>query len=235
MYGTGLQRTALERKVGDWIGKERKGKVLYKQVEFKIRGIAPTIMHSGRLANPLDLIAKEFKRFSSKKKKTDDDFRTMADLEWIGSLYCSEQGEFGVTGNAVSIVGFGKPIWPAENIESMLAAAARKKRLGEQFKIGVMIETDAPLLYSGPQSVEELFADARFRDTRSVTVGMATVMRTRPIFRDWTLKFTASYLPDVVNEHEVKEAVETAGVMVGLSDYRPKFGRFIVENGNGHK
>ena len=60
----------------------------------------------------------------------------------------------------------------------------------------------------------------------------STVMRTRPIFREWELEFTVHFMPDIVDEHSLDEAVEIAGKLIGLSDYRPKYGRFEVQRAN---
>jgi hypothetical protein len=48
------------------------------------------------------------------------------------------------------------------------------------------------------------------------------------MFRQWELDFTVHYLPDILNDAQVREAMVTAGRIIGLGDYRPKFGRFDV-------
>jgi hypothetical protein len=54
-------------------------------------------------------------------------------------------------------------------------------------------------------------------------------MRYRPIFRNWSLSATVMVNEDVVNLNEVKKALVDAGALIGLGDYRPRFGRFNVE------
>jgi hypothetical protein len=54
-------------------------------------------------------------------------------------------------------------------------------------------------------------------------------MRYRPIFRRWSLSATIAINEEVVNVNEVKKAVTDAGALIGLGDYRPRFGRFNVE------
>jgi hypothetical protein len=58
---------------------------------------------------------------------------------------------------------------------------------------------------------------------------MAKIMRYRPIFRNWSLSATVMVNEDVVNLNEVKKALVDAGNLIGLGDYRPRFGRFDVE------
>jgi hypothetical protein len=151
-------------------------------------------------------------------------------LEWLGSLYTEHStGKFEVDQNGTLVVsGYGRVVWPGENIEAMLISAAKKKRLGQQFRAGVMVDGDFPLIHDGPKTVEALCGNLAFMDVRGVDVGGKRVQRTRPIFRNWSLKFRVSYLPDLVNEKDLVQSVNEAGRTIGLSDYRPKYGRFVV-------
>lgn len=52
----------------------------------------------------------------------------------------------------------------------------------------------------------------------------------RPALREgWGLPFTLIIYDDTIPEMEVKQALEYAGMMVGLVAHRPEFGRFKVE------
>ena len=53
-----------------------------------------------------------------------------------------------------------------------------------------------------------------------------SVLRTRPIFPVWELTFTLNYAEDVVNIDQIKQVVEDGGRLVGLCDWKPKFGRY---------
>lgn len=203
---------------------------MYREIEFEIQGVAPTLLHSGRLADPLDPIVKEMKRIHSKRKKTDEDLDALSKLEWLGSFYFEEEGVFEVKGTDVAITGYGRPHWPSENLERMLQDAAAKNRLGKQFKAGIYVPENAHLIYDGPETIDMLFHDRRFWDRRSAKIQKNTVQRTRPIFRNWKLRFKVHHLPDVVDDSAVREAVEVAGRLIGLSDNRPKYGRFEVLN-----
>jgi hypothetical protein len=55
------------------------------------------------------------------------------------------------------------------------------------------------------------------------------VYRTRPMFTDWSATFEVCYDPDQINEGDLKKAIADAGRMVGLCDFRPKYGRFEME------
>lgn len=186
---------------------------MYESLKYHIRGLTPTLMHNGRLSNPLDPFAKAIKEFSGKRKKTDADHHAMAKLEWEGSLYLDANGH---------------PAWPGENIEAGLCEAAKKLKLGKQFKAGLLSDGVWPLIYDGPKTIAELAADPRFIDTRRVVVKTSSVQRTRPIFHEWELKFTVSFMADMLNAKEIDQVLGIMGTVIGLSDHRPRYGRFEI-------
>jgi hypothetical protein len=57
---------------------------------YKLTGIRPLIMHNGRMADPLDPMAKKLKKLSGERKKTDATHEKMAEIEWEASLYWSD-------------------------------------------------------------------------------------------------------------------------------------------------
>lgn len=184
-------------------------------ITFKLTGIAPLIMHSGRLADPLDPATKSLKEITSKRKKTDEDLSEMARREWLGGLYLNEKGEV---------------CMPGENIEAMLVEAAGAQKMKKFFKAGVFCEGIFKVEYSGPKNIEKLWDSGEFRLTAGCKLnGKVRIMRTRPIFREWALTCTVSYFPQVVDRKNVVDAMEYAAVFVGLGDWRPRYGRFSSE------
>lgn len=187
---------------------------MYKTINFHLQGIAPLLLHNGHLADPLNEWAKAMKEVSSKRKKTDDDHAELGRLEWHGGLYLNEDQQ---------------PIVPGENIEAMLIEAGRKQKLGKQFQAGVLSDGQWLIKHDGPKKIDALWADKRFRDRRRAKVnGGSSVMRTRPMFRSWAIDLVVQFLPELLNQSQVVEAMNTAGRIIGLGDYHPKFGRFEV-------
>lgn len=185
-----------------------------KQLKVKIKGLSPLLMHSDRFANPLDKATKAHKELTGKRKKTDADHEAIAKSEWMGSLYYNES------------VG---PYIPGQNLDATLQEAAKLQKLGKKFKQAVMVlENEIPLQYKGPREPEALF-DAGFVDVRGVKVAMAKLMRCRPKFNEWAAEFTVAYNEDVLNGEEVRKAIADAGALIGVCDYRPRFGKFAAE------
>ncbi|MBA9063155.1 hypothetical protein GGQ91_002543 [Methylobacterium fujisawaense] len=185
----------------------------YQRLRFKLTSVSPLVMHNGRLANPLDPMAKALKVVSGKRGKTDADFEELARIEFLGGLYVGEDG----------------PCIPGELIEATLIAAAKKSKRGPAAKAGLLSDGNHRLVYDGPRAPDDLWSDERFRLVAGVRVGQARVMRTRPIFRNWSAEIFVDFMPGQLNPAEVAEMVRTAGEVVGLGDWRPRFGRFTVE------
>lgn len=183
-------------------------------MEFRITltGTRPILMHSSRLANPLDRTVKAMKAITRKKTKSDDDHEELARLEFAGSLYIhSELG----------------PYIPGENIERCLVDAAKITRQGTALVRALFIQTDLnPLVYRGPRTVEELWADENFRHVASVKVQQSRTMRTRPQFREWEVAAMGVMDTKLMDIPDLRAFADTAGRMIGLGDWRPRFGRF---------
>jgi hypothetical protein len=201
-----------------------------KELNVSIQGTVAMLLQNGRMANPLDPMSKELKKITGKKKKTDDDHELMSRIEWYGGLYTTEDGLIKVTGNIVSVEQkFGRVCIPSDLLESALIQGGKAFRKGEAFKAGVFVDHHPLLVYDGPKDVEEMLHGGGFRDTRKVGIMGKSVMRTRVIFKaGWKLNFTISYIPSLLDEREVLEALEVVGNTKGIGTYRPKFGRFKV-------
>lgn len=185
-------------------------------MDFRItlEGTGALLMHNARLSNPLDPAAKAVKKYSSKRKKTEDDHAEIAHLEFIGSLYFDPSGG---------------PYIPGDNIWRSLYDAALKSRRGPKIKEGVLITTDVnPLGGFGkrPATAEELWKDENFRHYASAKVQRQRVTRCRPIFRTWKVEAEGILDTDVLDFSDLEQIAETAGLLVGLGDWRPKYGRF---------
>lgn len=188
---------------------------MYEVISFHVRGLVPCIMHNGRLADPLDPITKEMKLLTGLKKKTDDVLAKIADLEVLGGLYVDENNH---------------PCWPGHVIEAMIRSAAKKQRRGNDVLSAVICDGNFPLIYNGPKDAEKVAKDPKFRLRVACVVDRKRIMRSRPMFSQWELKFDVHYEPSVLNEETVIGFMRDAGQYVGLSTWRPKYGRFeIVE------
>lgn len=183
-------------------------------VSVRVTGTRPLLVHRGGLANPLDPHAKAISEIAKKRNKTDADYAELARREWIGSLYYEDD------------IG---PFIPAEMMEACIVAGGKKHKLGTAIKQAFQVEGDGriPIEYTGPRKLAALEkeGDAFFLDSM-VKVGMSKTTRRRPMFKKWGLTFDAVLDPTVLDKDQISLAIETAGRLVGLGDWRPRYGRF---------
>jgi hypothetical protein len=181
---------------------------------LRITGTSPLMMHSDRLANPLLPESKAHRELTSKRKKTDDDHLAIARSEFIAGAYFDDR------------VGF---FIPGQNFDATFWSGAKLQKMGVHWKRGAMVMTDrVKLEFSGPNTPAKLWEDTRFVDCRGVKVGQAKIMRYRPIFLDWAATLEVVVNPDVLDVAEAKKAIEDSGKLIGVCEYRPRFGRFEV-------
>ena len=189
-----------------------------KTLKLKLTGAAPLLMHNGRLADQLDPITKELKNAAkSAAKGTDAGQERTARLEYAGSLYQREDGSLYL---------------PAPAIERMLrdGSVGVQKGLKKGFAAAVIVNEDAVFTHEGKQGKT---ADALYDAGHVLRVGVkvttSRVMRTRPMFNKWTALVSVDYVAELVDRDMVLRAAEYGGQVVGLGDWRPRFGRFTVE------
>lgn len=172
------------------------------------------MMHADTLANPLSPITKAHKELTSKRKKVDDDHFAIAKSEFTAGCYWSKDDGFYV---------------PGQNFDATFLAGAKLQKLGVHWKRGALVlENRVKLLHDGPVDPEKLWEDPTFVDCRGVKIGSAKLMRYRPIFLDWAAELSVSVNTDVLDSKEAKKAIEDAGALIGVCEYRPRFGRFEV-------
>jgi hypothetical protein len=184
------------------------------QFEMTLTGTAPLLMHSARLSDPLDPATKALAAVTGKRKKTDEDHAEVARLEHAGSLYIDDT------------LG---PYIPGQNIEAALFRGASKHKLMSTLKPALLIPEEVnPLVYRGPRAVAGLWADKTYVHRASVKVGTSRVIRTRPVFPAWSVTVAGVLDTEVVDPASFVSVAETAGRLIGLGDWRPRFGRFDV-------
>lgn len=187
-----------------------------KTFRATITGVSPLMMHAERLADPTNPLTKELKKHTKKKLKTDDDLALIKRLEWRAGLYTDDQD---------------RPAVPVDWLLAALKEGARKVKLGKQASAGIFDPGVPffPVTFDAPDGgLEALYADGRFCDYRGVGVQGKRTMRARPLFPDWSLSFELLYDPETIEGGQIEDALRTAGQLLGIGDYRPRFGRFVV-------
>lgn len=187
-------------------------------IKFKFVGTGALLMHSTRGVDPTDPGTIELKKLTATRKKTDEIHTQVARMEWeLGMYFDPEMG----------------PYIPTANLRSVIIEGAKFAKLGATVKRATIMEDErARLEYNGPRSIEAMWKAGSFRDVRSVVVGTSRVMRSRPVFRGWSLSFLLLFDPEAIERAALVKAAEDGGRLIGLGDFRPAnggpCGRFSV-------
>ncbi len=113
---------------------------------------------------------------------------------------------------------------PGEHIEkSMTKAAVQFKYKGKK--------TYKDFVQSGVFVVPELIPHKTQKwevDKRSVVIVRSRIPRVRPVFNNWRLDFKLEVINPDLDYKILNDILIYAGNYIGIGDYRPKFGRFVV-------
>jgi hypothetical protein len=167
-----------------------------------IEGVAPILFH--RWSNE-DVETKGNAAKGSRTKKTDN-------VE--SYVYRLPNGHIGL---------------PGEYLRQAIIAAAKyrqdprssRKSAMDLFKAGVVSLTELADLGK---------KDWDYLDKRRVTIQRSAITRTRPAFlTGWRAEFDLQVgLPEYIDSGMLLEVIGAAGRFVGLADFRPTYGRFVV-------
>lgn len=187
--------------------------ILFEQpyiIEATIRGTAPLLLHRWSCE---DIAEKAKAKKGSTAKKTDN-------VE--SYVYRCDDGTIGIPGTYL----IGSITDPRNGAAKYLQdpRSPRKSAL-DLYRAGVVSLTLCASL--GKTSWD-------FIDQRRVTVQRAGITRSRPAFNvGWEATFQIEVLtPEYIRSDDLLTVLTQAGRLVGLGDFRPTYGRFVVSNFN---
>jgi len=117
---------------------------------------------------------------------------------------------------------------PSLNIKAMLRDAGRNYKIsGRRTTYGAMIKAGIDI---EPYPYVPLEHNGWKVDIRPVVVQRSRILRARPRFDEWGLRFTVvNKDPTVLLRDIMRKVVEDAGKWIGLGDFRPEFGLFELK------
>ena len=182
-----------------------------------LKGVTGLLMHNPRLADPSDEYTRALAEITSKgSKMTDADYAEAARIQWYGGLYHDPD------------MGLYVPTW---NVVRCLEQAAKVTRQGTTLVRALAVLSDrVPLVTGAPRDLAQLYARPEYSSRMSVGIQRGRVMRTRPIFRSWSLVLEMELMEDVLSYSNLVTIADLAGRSEGLGDARKLgFGRFSAE------
>jgi hypothetical protein len=195
---------------------QRQHRNLDMNIAITLRGTTPLLMHNPQMVDPEFEINRQIKTLTGKRKKTDDDLRSIERLEWYGGIYVEN----------------GRVCQPTSKVRKCLVNTAKISKQGKHVERAVSFGAlNVPLIFKGPENIDKLFADKRYHSRLSVGVNGKRVMRVRPRFDEWALEVQGVFIEDAgLNMDELQRIVALAGVVEGIGDNRVNgYGRFVGE------
>lgn len=175
------------------------------QVRFKVKGIAPLLFN----AWTKEAIDKLRSGVTGGKMSAQE-----REEEALKKVYCNGNGLY----------------MPGDNFDACLVVGTKKaalKRgrasLAPFIQAAVFCEDrEMPLGVDKPDGIHEVVG------RRPPRTGGAVLIR-RPILNEWSFGGTLMVADDNIDKGQVRDALNAAGLVAGLCDWRPKYGRFLVE------
>lgn len=184
-----------------------------RQLTVHIRGTSPLMMHNIEAANPTSDHARKLKAIHAKKK------RKGVDVDEVMEEYILAEWDAGIYHDPA--VG---PYIGGHMLAACVQEGARLSKGGKEVDRAVSFPSRTPLMYEGPRDLATLRASEKFRDCRMVRVGQAMVLRTRPVFPAWELKFTLAFNAAGTSAENLIKYIADAGSFCGLGTGRAKLG-----------
>ena len=186
-----------------------------KKLHVVLSGSNTLMMHSPKTVNPLHPLAMELKKYTSKRKKTEEDLMQISDLEWEAGLYYDDE-------NGLHI--------PTECLQKTLEGGAKLFKAGKDIQRYVIFpDAVAPLDIGVKFDLDKMRKDMKYRDVRVVAVMRNRVIRSRPRFDVWRCQFDILLDEEHIDVSVIGRAFENAGQYVGLCEARTLgYGRFVT-------
>ena len=172
------------------------------RVLVELKGICPILFHRW---NCESVESKSRAKKGSAEKKSDDP---------ESYVYRNEKQEICI---------------PGEYLRGAVIAAAKfqqdprspRKSAADLFKAGIVSLTELSSL--GVKQWDYL-------DKRRVTIQRNAITRSRPAMKEgWQASFIMQcQLPEYIGEDLLNATIQAAGRLIGLADFRPSYGRFVV-------
>lgn len=192
-----------------------------RNIKFLITGVVPLLMSNPQTVDPFNKLGQKIKTLNSKgAKRTDQDYREIADLDMEAKVYFDDTLGVYVPARwvttAVAVTYYGLTKTGKSKVRGALFPAVEKLKLH----------------YAGMNKVkgrEDVTKNPDFRCRKILAQSGKRVAKTIPIFHDWSFEAELEYDDKVINTSDLKRVVEHCCRYGGWGDFRPTYGRASVE------
>lgn len=178
-------------------------------VNVTVRGISPLMQHRYSL--------------TAAKKASPNAGQPDHSGEWRDALYADKNGIYQPSDHLLGTM--------TKAAAAFKISGKRGKSFKDLIQSSIVITPDhIPHNMPVPAELDDDADKPLYVDVRPVVVVRARVLRYRPMFHaGWSLSFVLEVADDDIPVATLNEILAYAGKAVGIGDFRPRFGRFMVE------
>ena len=183
-------------------------------IKIKIEGTTPLMMNNPQTVNPKNKFAKEIKKLTSKRQKTDDDQDELFRLKFLASLYYRN----------------GIYYLPSMQLWRSMVNAAKENKLGAKFERSVQVVADLVIDFAdSDKTPEQLWQLEAYTDIRDAGIMKKRIPCCRAKIDEWSTEAEIWYDETQINKSEVLHSLEVAGIRHGVGTFRLLYGRFKIK------
>lgn len=191
-----------------------------KTLKYKITGVRPLLINNPQCADPLNKYSKLKKPLTSNKKKTDEDYAEIAELDMRSKIYWDD--ELGIYVPSTWIMA-------ALGAVSFSTCKVSKKAIRSGL---FMVEDKLKLSYKYQRTVKEksdIVLNQDFRHKMILPQGQVRLAKVFPIFFDWSFEGSVEFDESITTERDLINMFNKCCKYGGFGDFRPTFGTALFE------
>lgn len=187
----------------------------------KIVGDHPLLMANPQCVDRFNPFTREIARINAKKtRRTDEDYHNLADLETRSKIHWDET--------------LGVYVPTTWIMAALCKNAFTLKKISKDKIRGSVFPTSpkVALVYSGQgkvKTIDDVVGNPMFRYSMNVKQGQVRIMKSMPIFKDWSFQADMEFENTQVDPADLKAIIEYSAKYGGFGDFRPTFGRATAE------
>lgn len=189
-----------------------------KTIRATVTGINPLLQNNPQMADPLNAYKKAMSKVTAKKKKTDEDYGKISNIEMRAKMYWDD----GI------VIPTNWLLAAIHSISFKKAKIAKKDSRSGLFTVN----PTAKLHYAGMKKVktpEDIVKNAEFKHNMLVKQGQVKVAKSYPIFHDWSFEVELEYDDSIFDAEILEDLIQHSAKYGGFGDFRPTFGRATAE------
>lgn len=190
-------------------------------LKVKINGIQPLLLNNPQTVDRFNKFSIEMKKINDKRtKRTDEDYMDLRVLERRSKIYWDDEIGIYVPSSWItaSLEAFANKVIKSSKAEIRGTTFITEPKLKLAYEDSNLVKTK-----------EDVIRNDKFEYLRNTKQGQIRVIKAFPIFHNWSFSFTLEFDDNIIDVKNMARLLEHCGKYGGFGDFRPSFGRALVE------